>query len=148
MREAVISLISGILFGAGLGLSGMLDPSRVRGFLNIFETWDPTLAFVMGGATLIMAFAWFLKSRLQAPIFSPHFDLPRNKVIDRRLIGGSILFGLGWGIAGLCPGPAIASFAINPSQAIVFTLAMAAGMAAFKVIDGYDMKKMVISTKT
>lgn len=123
-------LVSGTLFGAGLTISGMTDPARVRGFLDVFGAWDPTLVFVMGGAVLVMAMAWRIRNRMGAPIFAARFSLPDRNDLDGRLIAGSILFGIGWGIAGLCPGPAIASLALSPLSVLPFVLAMLAGMAA------------------
>jgi uncharacterized membrane protein YedE/YeeE len=112
----------------------MTDPARVRGFLDVFGAWDPTLAFVMGGAVLVMAVAWRVRNRMDAPIFAQRFSLPDRKDLDGRLITGSILFGIGWGIAGLCPGPAIASLALSPLSVLPFVLAMLAGMAAQQAI--------------
>jgi len=127
-RQFLPPLISGLLFGAGLTISGMTDPERVRGFLDIFGDWDPTLAFVMGGAMIVMAIAWRIRSGLKEPIFDDKFSLPDRTDLDRKLIVGSALFGIGWGIAGLCPGPAIVSLALSPLQVLPFVIAMMAGM--------------------
>lgn len=129
-------ILSGLLFGAGLAISGMMDPLRVRGFLDIFGDWDPTLAFVMGGALLVMALAWLVQRRMERSLDGSTFDLPGTSLIDTRLIAGSAMFGIGWGIAGLCPGPAIASLATSFVPAIVFVAAMLAGMALFRVTLG------------
>lgn len=129
-RKLLPPLVSGTLFGAGLTVSGMTDPARVRGFLDVFGAWDPTLVFVMGGAVLVMAVAWRIRRRMGAPIFAERFSLPDRNDLDARLITGSILFGIGWGIAGLCPGPAVASLALSPLSVLPFVLAMLAGMAA------------------
>ena len=136
MRQLALSLISGSLFGAGLAVSGMMNPSRVRGFLDIAGSWDPTLAFVMGGATLVMAIAWLIQRRMQRPLTETAFALPGTQLIDRRLLSGAVLFGVGWGLAGLCPGPAIASLAVNPVPAAIFVGAMVAGMWVFKIVEG------------
>ena len=136
MRQLALSLISGSLFGAGLAVSGMMNPSRVRGFLDIAGSWDPTLAFVMGGATLVMAIAWLIQRRMQRPLTETAFALPGTQLIDRRLLSGAVLFGVGWGLAGLCPGPAIASLAVNPVPAAIFAGAMVAGMWVFKIVEG------------
>jgi uncharacterized protein len=101
MRTAFTSLVSGTLFGAGLALGGMTNPARVRGFLDIFGDWDPTLAFVMGGAVIVMAIAWRIVPRLAEPLFAGAFHLPTRSDLTPRLIGGAALFGIGWGIAGL-----------------------------------------------
>lgn len=126
-------LLSGALFGAGLTASGMTDPGRVRGFLDLFGNWDPTLAFVMGGAVLVMAVAWRIRARMAKPVFGKRFSLPDRSDLDPQLLIGSALFGIGWGIAGLCPGPAIASLALSPRAVLPFVAAMLAGMAIHRV---------------
>ena len=133
-RKFLPPVLSGLLFGAGLTISGMTDPERVRGFLDIFGDWDPTLGFVMGGAVLVMAVAWRVRAGMIRPAFAEKFSLPDRKDLDRRLIAGSILFGIGWGIAGLCPGPAVASLALSPSSALLFVAAMLAGMLLHKIV--------------
>ena len=130
--RSIIAALAGIVFGAGLALSGMMDPARVRGFLDIFGSWDPTLMFVMGGAALVMGFAWLVQRRFERPFADSRFHLPNTSGIDRRLLGGSALFGIGWGLAGLCPGPALASLVTRPLQAAIFVAAMIAGMALFR----------------
>ena len=132
MRSLLLSLVAGTLFGAGLAVSGMADPTRVRGFLDIFGVWDPTLVFVMGGALIVMALAWTVRRRRAGPVVADQFHLPDTNPIDRRLIAGSLLFGVGWGIAGLCPGPALADLALRPLEAGWFVAAMAAGFALFR----------------
>lgn len=128
-RKLLPPLVSGTLFGAGLTLSGMTDPARVRGFLDIFGRWDPTLLFVIGGAVTVMAVAWRIQARMKRPVFADTFSLPDRRDFDARLIAGSALFGIGWGIAGLCPGPAVASLALSPLAVLPFLAAMLAGMA-------------------
>jgi len=135
MMRALLALVSGAIFGAGLALSGMMNPARVRGFLDLFGAWDPTLAFVMGGAMLVMAIAWTVQRRMAAPAIGPSFHLPGTVLIDRRLIGGAVLFGIGWGLAGLCPGPAIASLGTAFAPAAIFVAAMLAGMGLFRLTD-------------
>lgn len=127
---------AGLLFGAGLTLGGMTDPARVRGFLDLFGDWDPTLAFVMGGAVLVMALAWLVQPRLARPIFADTFTLPTRSDLTPALIGGSALFGIGWGIAGLCPGPGIAALVIEPVSAAIFVAAMLAGMFLVRLAEG------------
>jgi len=134
VSKVVIALISGLLFGAGLAYSGMADPARVQSFLDLFGNWDPTLAFVMGGAVLPMAVAWMIKSRLASPLAATSFDLPGTSKIDRSLAIGAILFGMGWGIAGLCHGPALADLALAPKAVLPFVVAMLVGMAAHRFI--------------
>ncbi len=133
-RRLVPTLAAGLLFGAGLTISGMTDPQRVRGFLDLFGRWDPTLAFVMGGAVMVMAVAWRLRSRMRHPLFAEKFVLPGRSDLDARLILGSALFGIGWGLAGLCPGPAIASLALAPGAVLPFVAAMLAGMAIHRIL--------------
>ena len=138
MQQGLISrflppTLSGLLFGAGLALGGMTDPARVRGFLDVFGDWDPTLAFVMGGAVLVMAIAWRFVPRMAHPIFSEKFALPDTSDITLPLVGGAALFGVGWGIAGLCPGPGFAVLAIAPKQALIFCGSLLAGMALHKL---------------
>lgn len=135
IRRLIVPLASGTLFGAGLALGGMTDPARVRGFLDLFGAWDPTLAFVMGGAVLVMAIAWRVQPRMARPLFADTFALPDRSDLTARLIGGSALFGVGWGIAGLCPGPAIAALVIEPVSAGVFAAAMLAGMALVRLTE-------------
>ena len=132
--QTVVALCAGILFGAGLAFSGMIDPQRVRGFLDLFGAWDPTLAFVMGGALVPMAIAWQLQRRMKQPLLSANFALPTRSDFDCQLAVGAVLFGLGWGITGLCPGPAIAGIAISPLPASIFVLAMLSGMLLHRVI--------------
>lgn len=136
MRGVLIPLASGTIFGAGLTIGGMTDPARVRGFLDLFGAWDPTLAFVMGGAVLVMALAWMVQRRMQRPAFADAFSLPDRSDLTLRLVGGSALFGIGWGIAGLCPGPGFAALAIAPGSAAIFVAAMLAGMLMVRLLEG------------
>jgi hypothetical protein len=133
-RQVFVSLASGVLFGAGLAFSGMIDPARVRAFLDIGGAWDPTLAFVMGGALIPMAIAWAVVRRRSQPIVADTFHLPATKPIDTRLIGGAALFGTGWGLAGLCPGPGIAALAVAPLPALIFCAGMALGFGLFRLL--------------
>lgn len=121
--------LCGVLFGFGLALSGMLDPARVRGFLDVFGPWDPSLAFVLAGAVAIASIGVWLSRRLPRPAFDESFHLPETRTIDGRLIAGAAIFGVGWGLAGLCPGPAIASLALGVPATLVFLAATLAGMA-------------------
>lgn len=142
-RRLVPALAAGTLFGVGLTISGMTDPQRVRGFLDLFGRWDPTLAFVMGGAVLVMAIAWRLRRRMGHPMFAERFVLPGRSDIDARLILGSTLFGIGWGLAGLCPGPAIASLALAPVAVLPFLAAMLAGMAIDRLLPRFVSPTML-----
>ncbi|MFI8665159.1 DUF6691 family protein [Qipengyuania sp. NPDC077410] len=134
-RSWLVALLSGSLFGAGLALGGMVDPARVRGFLDIFGDWDPTLAFVMGGAVIVMAIAWRIQARMAQPLLAAKFALPDRSDLTPRLIGGAALFGTGWGIAGLCPGPGFAALVIVPAKAAAFVAAMLAGMMIVRLIE-------------
>ncbi len=133
MKQSAIALAAGTMFGAGLAVSGMADPQRVQAFLDLGGNWDPTLAFVMGGAMLVMVIAWAIQRRMAAPVAVSRFDLPQTHRIDARLAIGALIFGAGWGIGGLCPGPAIADLAIAPVQAAMFMAAMLAGMAIHRL---------------
>ncbi|API58377.1 hypothetical protein BSL82_02860 [Tardibacter chloracetimidivorans] len=144
VRKLLPPLVSGTLFGAGLTLSGMTNPARVRGFLDVFGAWDPTLAFVMGSAVLVMAVAWRIRSRMGTPIFAERFSLPDRKDLDGRLITGSILFGVGWGLAGLCPGPAVASLALSPLSVLPFVVAMLAGMGIQRFIAAKPLRRQAV----
>lgn len=125
----VVALLAGALFGFGLSLSGMLDPARVLGFLNLASGhWDPSLAFVLGGAVLVAVPGVMLQRRLRHPLFDDSFHLPEKTEIDRRLVAGSALFGAGWGLAGFCPGPAVSALSMGLVPVLLFVAAMAAGM--------------------
>lgn len=132
-RETLAGLLAGIIFGAGLAISGMADPARVRGFLDITGAWDPTLAFVMGGAIIPMAIAWRIRATMRRPLAALAFDLPTATKLDRKLLAGAAIFGIGWGVAGLCPGPAIADLAVQPWPAAIFVAAMLAGMVVHRL---------------
>lgn len=127
-QEIPVGLFAGIIFGFGLALSDMVNPARVRAFLDIFGNWDPTLALVMVGAILPMAFAWAWRQKMDKPIIGSTFALPGTTNIDPKLAMGAVLFGIGWGISGLCPGPALAGIALSPRLALIFVIFMLLGM--------------------
>ena len=129
MRE-LAALVCGVVFGAGLLVSGMTNPAKVLGFLDLAGRWDPPLAFVMGGALAVNAAAWALTRRREAPLFAAAFALPAERRIDRRLLAGAALFGVGWGLVGLCPGPALAGLLRGQLPVYVFVLTLVAGIAA------------------
>ncbi|HVV93607.1 MAG TPA: DUF6691 family protein [Hyphomicrobiales bacterium] len=130
MRETLSGLVCGLLFGLGLVVSGMAYPTKVLGFLDLFGDWDPSLAIVMAAA-LVVAIPGYLWARRQArPLAAPRFSWPALHDVDGRLIGGAVLFGLGWGLVGLCPGPAIVDIASLSPKLIGFVVAMAVGMTA------------------
>lgn len=127
--NGLAAFAAGLVFGAGLILSGMTDPAKVIGFLDIAGNWDPSLAFVMGGAILVGFFAFRLAARRTRSFLSGAMHLPQRRDIDARLVAGSVVFGVGWGLAGFCPGPALVSFASGVAPAAVFVAAMLFGMA-------------------
>ena len=135
LPNILVSLGSGLVFGFGLSLSGMLDPARIQGFLDIFGRWDPSLAFVMGGGLLVNLIAFRFILRRKAPLFAPSFALPQKTKLDPRLIGGAALFGVGWGLGGFCPGPALVSLASGATPVLAFVLSMLAAMALFDALD-------------
>ena len=123
----LVALFCGTIFGIGLVISQMINPAKVLGFLNIFGEWDPSLAFVMIGALFVSSPLFHLFKNKEKPIFSTSFSISENKEIDKRLIFGSILFGAGWGVAGLCPGPAISSIALLNISSVTFVFSMFIG---------------------
>ncbi len=131
--KTAVALLAGLLFGVGLALSGMLDPMRVQGFLDVAGAWDPSLAFVLGGAVGVAALGTAIRRRLGHPVLAESFDIPSARQIDARLLGGGALFGIGWGLAGFCPGPALAALSLGLPKAFVFAAAMLLGMWGYKV---------------
>ena len=123
----LVSLFCGIIFGIGLVISQMINPAKVLGFLNLFGEWDPSLAFVMIGALIVSSPLFHLFKNKEKPIFSTSFSISENKELDKRLIIGSILFGAGWGLVGLCPGPAISSIALFNVSSVIFIFSMFIG---------------------
>ena len=124
----VSALLIGLLFGAGIAVSGMINPAKIFNFFDFTGTWDPSLAFVMGGALIVTFIGYRLAWKRQAPVFDSQFHLPTRKDLDPPLIGGAALFGIGWGIAGFCPGGAIPALGLGESQAFIFVAAMLAGL--------------------
>jgi uncharacterized membrane protein YedE/YeeE len=133
--QAISALITGLIFGLGLIVSGMTNPAKVIGFLDLAGSWDPSLAFVMGGAILVGFFAFRLAGRRAKSWLGALMHLPTARAIDRRLIVGGLTFGAGWGLAGYCPGPALTSLLSGGSKPVIFVLAMLAGMAIFEVLE-------------
>ena len=132
MPAILTALISGTLFGIGLALSQMINPAKVLGFLDLFGSWDPSLALVMGGALAVTAGTFAAIRRRPAPLLAETFRLPGKKEIDARLLSGAAIFGVGWGLAGWCPGPALSSLGLGSWRALVFVAAMGIGMALFR----------------
>lgn len=131
MNRLVIAVLSGALFGTGLLISGMTDPAKVQGWLDVFGAWDPTLGFVLTGAILPMLVAWRIAAHRRTSLTGVELPPPPPQRIDARLIAGASLFGLGWGFAGLCPGPAMASLGFGGTPFLIFLAAMIAGMGLF-----------------
>ena len=140
MLPILVALATGLLFGAGLAVSQMVDPAKVLGFLDFggiaANSWDPTLALVMGGAlaVTVCAFAW--ARRRGAPLLVANYDLPKQSRVDGTLLAGALLFGLGWGLVGYCPGPAIAGLAYGSVKTVIFVAAMLAGMLLHQFLVG------------
>jgi len=130
--RSLTALAAGALFGIGLIVSDMVNPARVLGFLDVAGAWDPTLAFVMGGALLPMAIAWRIAGHARAPVCGGSFPSRPAGIIDRRLIGGAALFGLGWGLVGFCPGPALTALGAGNTSAVIFTAAMIVAIVAYE----------------
>lgn len=130
------ALASGLLFGSGLAVSGMTDPNKVLNFLDLTGRWDPSLALVMASAIPVAALAFWLAERLRKPVLEPKFVLPQTARVDRELVAGSALFGLGWGLSGYCPGPALASLALPSLPLAAFLTAMIVGMFASRPLAG------------
>lgn len=128
MTRNLIALLSGLLFGLGLMAGGMTDPAKVKGFLDLFGAWDPSLALVMGGAIAVGVFAFAAAKRRNTSWTGERMEIPTVTLVDTRLVLGGVLFGIGWGIAGLCPGPAIVALGSGMGAAWIFVVAMLAGM--------------------
>ncbi len=135
MKKVLIALISGIIFGLGLSLSQMINPNKVINFLDITGNWDPSLAFVMMGALAItlLSFRWVLKR--PAPLLESGFHTSKRTTVDKSLLGGAVIFGIGWGMSGFCPGPAIANLGVGSIEAIVMVMSIYAGFLYQKLFD-------------
>jgi uncharacterized membrane protein YedE/YeeE len=132
---AIAVFIAGLLFGAGVTVSGMVNPMKVLNFMDLAGQWDPTLIFVMGAGLLTCLAGYRLVFTRSRPLAADRFELPPSAAIDARLLGGATLFGLGWGLSGFCPGPAVASLVFGYSETFIFVAAMAAGVVAVKLLD-------------
>lgn len=139
--QRALEFLLGLLFGLGLLLAGMTDPAKVLAFLDLAGAWDPSLALVMGGAIVIGVGAFALATRRQRTLLGGPLLLPTATAIDPRLLVGSGLFGVGWGLAGFCPGPALVSLGLGDSRALVFVAAMLCGMAVFEVLEWLRLKR-------
>lgn len=126
----LLTLLTGVLFGTGIAMSGMANPAKVINFFDIAGTWDPSLAFVMGGAVIVAFIGYRIILRRESPVYEPTFDIPTKRSLDARLIIGSGLFGVGWGIAGFCPGGALPALGTLNPNVIVFVVSLIAGIFA------------------
>ncbi|MCG5262748.1 YeeE/YedE family protein [Cupriavidus gilardii] len=129
------ALLAGVVFGIGLIISGMANPAKVLAFLDLAGNWDPSLAFVMAGAILVGVVAFAVARRRSASLLGLPMRMPTATVVDRRLVGGSLLFGIGWGLAGFCPGPALVTLGMRDYKAVVFVAAMLVGMGLFELLE-------------
>jgi uncharacterized protein len=132
---ALVSLLAGLTFGLGLIVSGMANPAKVLGFLDLAGTWDPSLALVMAGAIAIGFIAFLFAEKRTKSLLGAEMKLPASRKIDRRLVVGSLLFGIGWGVAGFCPGPGLVALGMGEVKALVFVAAMLAGMGVFELLE-------------
>ena len=137
----IVAFLTGGLFGSGLLVSGMIDTKKVQGWLDFFGDWDPTLAFVLGGAVLPMIFVWRIAERRKTSVLGQPIPPRPAPKLDRAIVVGSLMFGAGWGLAGFCPGPAIVSLGAGQPKAAVFVAAMLAGMAVFEIIERMQVRK-------
>lgn len=135
MMRMITSLISGLVFGIGLIISGMTNPAKVLGFLDLAGLWDPSLALVMGGAIAVGVVAFQIAGKRSKSLLGDPMRLPSATQVDRRLLIGGLAFGAGWGLAGFCPGPALASLATGATKPAIFTVAMIAGMVIYELIE-------------
>jgi len=135
MKNKLSAWLVGFVFALGLGISGMTQPQKVIGFLDIFGNWDPSLMFVMAGSIAVHFFTYRIIKRRDSPLFSPQWHLPKSTRITPSLVVGSVIFGAGWGLAGYCPGPAITSMASMQTRPVLFVIGMIVGMYIFKMLD-------------
>ncbi|QFT93329.1 hypothetical protein FIU86_10795 [Roseovarius sp. THAF9] len=135
----LFAMLTGIIFGAGITLSGMINPAKVLNFLDIAGTWDASLIFVMGGAVVVTFVGYRLVWRRSEPLFAARFQVPTSTAIDGRLVGGSALFGIGWGIAGFCPGAAIPALGTGRWEVILFLAAVGVGLALARLAKGLPL---------
>jgi len=142
MARLLVALVAGLVFGLGLAVSQMINPAKVLGFLDLFGDWDPSLAFVMLGAIPVAAIGYRVARRLVKPLCTPAYAAPASGKIDARLATGATLFGIGWGLVGYCPGPALASLGFGNASTILFVIAMLGGMAAFNVVQSFEARRL------
>ena len=134
-RSHITAFAAGLIFGLGLLLAGMANPAKVLAFLDITGNWDPSLSLVMGGAIAVSAIGFYLTRQRSAPLFGDSFQVPTNRKLDKRLVLGALGFGVGWGLAGFCPGPALVALGTGSLKAVVFVAAMLSGMVIFEMLE-------------
>ena len=132
----IVALLCGLVFGIGLAVSGMTDTAKVLGFLDLFGNWVPDLAFVMGCSVCVTVVAFRFVLKRDQPLLTPDFSLPTSSAVDRRLLSGAAIFGIGWGVYGYCPGPAISALVYLDSKTVIFVVAMLVGMALANRVGG------------
>lgn len=147
MSALLAAFVSGLIFAIGLAISGMTRPAKVTAFLDFFGDWDPSLAFVMVGAIMVHAILFRVIRKRPTPLFTSAFSIPARADIDPRLIGGAALFGIGWGLGGFCPGPAVTSLASGQTAVITFVAAMIAGMYLYKLVDNMRLHQTPAPSK-
>ncbi|KST61138.1 hypothetical protein AO398_00155 [Methylobacterium sp. GXS13] len=143
MAKTASAFAVGLLFGLGLLVSGMADPAKVLAFLDVTGRWDPSLALVMVGAVAVSATGYLVARRRGRPVLASRLEIPTRRDLDPRLIAGAAVFGLGWGLAGLCPGPALTLMTVAPTQAVTFVAAMVVGMLMFRLLPSAAPKAAV-----
>jgi hypothetical protein len=143
---SVVAFVAGLLFGLGLIVAGMVNPAKILGFLDVAGRWDPSLAFVMAGAIAVCLVAFSLARRRTLSALGLPMQLPAAQTIDLRLVGGSLVFGIGWGLAGFCPGPALVALGAGYIKAVVFVVAMLLGMGAFELISAARRRRTSTGT--
>ena len=147
MGQVIVALLAGLLFGLGLTLSRMINPAKVLGFLDIAGNWDPSLAFVLAGAVATTAVGfWLIRHHRTKPLLAEAFSLPTARTIDRRLVTGAAIFGVGWGLVGLCPGPALVGLTIAFRPVAIFVAVMLAGMVLFELLLGRTRARAASAT--
>ena len=142
MKQIFAAFVSALLFGLGLGVSGMTLPSKVIGFLDITGNWDPSLIFVMAGAIAVHSVTYRMITKRESPILTADFQIPTKRQIDARLIIGSLLFGAGWGLGGFCPGPALVASVSGASSVLVFLVSMIVGVYLYQFINRSFLSKV------
>ncbi len=147
MGKLLAAATAGLLFGLGLAVSQMVDPAKIIGFLDVAGDWDPSLAFVMGGALVVSFVAFRLIQGRGRPILAPNFVKSGVGAIDRRLVGGSVIFGVGWGLVGFCPGPAISSLAYGRTESLIFVVAMVVGALIYRITPSPAAPKDGVTTE-